>query len=55
MVGVDGCEELCWDVGRQASLRRTPNFLFVSLQRKNKDFSSSGILANCSERQHLSG
>lgn len=34
--GADGCEELCWEVGWQPSLRRTPNLLSVSLRRKNK-------------------
>lgn len=32
VVGVDGCSELCWDVGWQRSVRRTPIFSFLSLQ-----------------------
>lgn len=34
MVGVNGWIELCWDVGRQLSVRRTPIFSFLSLQKE---------------------
>lgn len=57
VVGVTGWIELCWDAGRQLSVRRTPIFSFLALQKEENNtvaFSSSvHFLASCTEGDHI--
>lgn len=54
VVGVDGCSELCWDVGWQRPVRRTPIFSFLSLQiGENKAVDLSALVLKVQQERFI--